>query len=66
LPGLRAIRLSQALTQRELSKLSGLSRETIYRLEGDWRTAHPRTVRRLAAALGVPLGDLMYEHPRDK
>jgi transcriptional regulator with XRE-family HTH domain len=66
LPGLRATRLSKALTQRELGDLSGVSRETIYRLEGNRRTAHPRTVRRLAATLSVPLGGLTRAHPLDK
>jgi transcriptional regulator with XRE-family HTH domain len=64
--GLRAIRLSAALSQSELGTLSGVSRETIYRLEGGRRTAHPRTIRRLAETLGVPPGDLMHEHLLDK
>jgi transcriptional regulator with XRE-family HTH domain len=61
LPGLKAIRMREALSQRDLSKLSGISRETIYRIEGARRTAYPRTTRRLAAALGVLPEDLMRE-----
>jgi transcriptional regulator with XRE-family HTH domain len=53
LPGLEVIRMREALSQRDLSKLSGISRETIYRLEGGRRTAHSSTVRKLAAALEV-------------
>jgi transcriptional regulator with XRE-family HTH domain len=53
LPGLRACRQSQGLTQRELGKLAGVSTGTVYRLENARRGAYPMTVRKLAEALGV-------------
>ena len=49
--GLKALRRSKGLSQRDLSEISGVARETIYRLEGARRGAYPRTVRRLAYAL---------------
>jgi transcriptional regulator with XRE-family HTH domain len=54
LPHLKALRKSKALSQKDVSELSGVSRETIYRLEGSQRAAYPSTVRKLAFALGVP------------
>ena len=53
LPGLRACRQSQGLTQRELGGLAGVSPGTVYRLENARRGAYSVTIRRLAAALGV-------------
>jgi transcriptional regulator with XRE-family HTH domain len=63
LPHLRAIRRSRYLTQERLSALSGVSRESIYRLEGGRRGAMPDTMRKLARALWVSPEDLIYGHP---
>jgi transcriptional regulator with XRE-family HTH domain len=60
LPHLGAIRRRRHLTQERLSALSGVSRETIYRLEGGERAAHPRTVWKLALALGVSPEELVH------
>jgi len=60
LPHLRAIRKSRMLTQERLSALSGVSRESIYRLEGGRRGAMPDTVWKLALALYVSPEDLIY------
>jgi transcriptional regulator with XRE-family HTH domain len=59
-PSLYAYRLDQALTQRELAERSGVSLNTINRLERGF-TARPPTIRKLAAALGVEPRDLMAE-----
>ena len=63
LPHLRAIRRSRMLTQERLSVLSGVGRETIYRLEGGRRGAMPDTLWKLALALRVSPEDLIYGHP---
>jgi transcriptional regulator with XRE-family HTH domain len=60
LPHLGAIRRRRHLTQERLSALSGVSRETIYRLEGGERAAHSRTAWKLALALGVSPEELVH------
>jgi transcriptional regulator with XRE-family HTH domain len=50
---LRELREARALSMRELAERSGVTHQTIYRLEHGQRNAHPRTVRHLAEALGV-------------
>jgi transcriptional regulator with XRE-family HTH domain len=60
LPHLRAIRKSRMLSQERLSALSGVSRESIYRLEGGKRGAMPDTLCKLALALGVDPEELVY------
>jgi transcriptional regulator with XRE-family HTH domain len=55
--------MSRHLTQELLSALSGVSRESIYRLEAGRRGAMPETIRRLALALGTPPEDLIYGRP---
>ena len=49
------------LTIRELSEKSGVSHDTITKVENGHREAQPRTVRKLAAALGVEPRELMKE-----
>jgi transcriptional regulator with XRE-family HTH domain len=62
IPRLREWRERATLSQEELKDRSGVSRATIADLEAGNRGAQPRTVRRLAAALGVEPPDL-YEEP---
>ncbi|PLS87238.1 MAG: hypothetical protein CYG60_02995 [Actinobacteria bacterium] len=50
---LRALRERQALSLRELSDVSGVNYNAIWRIEVGRTGAQPRTVRRLAEALGV-------------
>jgi transcriptional regulator with XRE-family HTH domain len=50
-----------ALSQEELRDLSGVSRATIADLEAGNRGAQPRTIRKLAEALGVEPDDLYGE-----
>jgi transcriptional regulator with XRE-family HTH domain len=59
LPGLAAHRRSHGLTQRQLSELAGVTHTTVQRLESLSRGAYPRTVRKLAVALGVEPVDLV-------
>jgi DNA-binding XRE family transcriptional regulator len=54
LPGLRAAREAKLLTQQELADTSGVDRSTISQLESGTRSAHLRTIRRLAEVLNVP------------
>jgi transcriptional regulator with XRE-family HTH domain len=53
LPGLRAAREAKLLTQQELADTSGVNRSTISQLEAGVRSAHLRTIRRLAEVLDV-------------
>ncbi len=50
---LRALRERQALSLRDLSDVSGVNYNAIWRIEVGRTGAQPRTVRRLAKALGV-------------
>ena len=59
---LREWRRRRALSQAELAALAGVTKATIVALEQDGRrTPHPRTVRKLAAALGIEPTEL-YAH----
>jgi transcriptional regulator with XRE-family HTH domain len=56
---LRQLRLEQALTQIDLSRMTGLSVDAISRLENELRFAQVSTVRRLAEALRVEPRELL-------
>jgi transcriptional regulator with XRE-family HTH domain len=56
---LRELRERQALSLRELSALSGVNFNSIWRIEAGRTGAKPRTVRRLAAALEVEPHELL-------
>jgi transcriptional regulator with XRE-family HTH domain len=56
---LRRLRRERALSQRELSRMTGIAFDTISRLETGKQQAQPRTIRRLAEALGVEPKELM-------
>ena len=58
---LRRIRRVRALSQRELSRMTGMAFDTISRLETGKQRAQPRTIRKLADALGVEPRELMKE-----
>jgi transcriptional regulator with XRE-family HTH domain len=64
LPGLAAHRRQRGLTQRELGELAGVAHTTVQQLESLGRGAYPRTVRKLATALGVEPADLVGGGPR--
>jgi transcriptional regulator with XRE-family HTH domain len=56
---LREARLDRGYSQEDLHQLTGVSRDTISRLEtGDRPNPHPRTLRTLASALGVSVADI--------
>jgi transcriptional regulator with XRE-family HTH domain len=56
---LREVRLDQGLSQEELHEMTGVSRDTISRMEtGDRPNPHPKTLRKLAEALGVSVADI--------
>jgi transcriptional regulator with XRE-family HTH domain len=59
LPNLKRVRGEYPLTIRELAEKSGVSHDTITKVENGHRAAQPRTVRKLAAALGVAPKELM-------
>ncbi len=56
---LRQLRKSNVLSMRELEERSGVSYNTIWRLENGLTGAHPKTLRKLAAALGVEAAELL-------
>jgi transcriptional regulator with XRE-family HTH domain len=56
---LRRLRRERALSQRDLSRMTGIAFDTISRLETGKQRAQPRTIRKLADALGVEPKDLM-------
>ena len=57
---LKALRTERNLTQDELSKASGVGRITIARIENGSNTSL-KILRRLAAALGCTVEDLITE-----
>jgi transcriptional regulator with XRE-family HTH domain len=59
LPGLRATRQRQGLTQRQLASRAGTGQHTIPKLERLERVAYPKSLQKLAAALGVSPEDLV-------
>jgi transcriptional regulator with XRE-family HTH domain len=58
---LRELRKHQVLSMRELEERSGVSYNTIWRLEAGRQGAQPRTIRKLAEALGVEPHELIEE-----
>jgi transcriptional regulator with XRE-family HTH domain len=56
---LRRLRAERALTLRDLAQISGVSYDTINKLELGRRPAHASTIRKLANALGVEPRELM-------
>ncbi len=56
---LRQLRQELALSLRDLGERSGVAFDTINKLENERREAQPRTIRRLAEALGVEPKELM-------
>ena len=58
---LKELRREQVLSLRELEERSGVSYNTIWRIEDGRQGAHPKTVRRLAEALGVQPSELIKE-----
>jgi transcriptional regulator with XRE-family HTH domain len=60
----RRLRELRALSQRELAARAGLSVTTVNRIEIGQRKPIPRTVRKLAGALGVSPEELLAQQSR--
>jgi transcriptional regulator with XRE-family HTH domain len=58
---LRELRRRKMLSLRELEQRSGVAFDNINKLENEKRRAQPRTLRKLADALGVEPRELMKE-----
>ena len=56
---LRKLRREAALSQQDLERMTGVAQSTLSALEAGKRDAQPRTVRRLAEALGLEPRELM-------
>jgi transcriptional regulator with XRE-family HTH domain len=56
---LRELRRERALALRELEEISGVSLNTIWRIEAGRQGAHPSTIRKLATALRVDPAELV-------
>jgi len=50
---LKELREDQAYSARELAEMAGVNYRTVLRIEHGQTNVQPRTLRRLAAALGV-------------
>ena len=61
---LKELRRERVLSLRELEERSGVSYNTIWRIEDGRQGAHPRTIRKLAEALGVEPSVLVKEGGR--
>lgn len=56
----RNLRHARSYSLRELAELSGLRENTIWRIEaGQRKRSHPKTIRKLAQALGVEPSELV-------
>jgi transcriptional regulator with XRE-family HTH domain len=56
---LKELRRRRVLTMHELGKRSGVAYNTVWRLENGKTGAQPRTIRKLAKALGVEPEELV-------
>jgi transcriptional regulator with XRE-family HTH domain len=63
---LRELRRRRVLTLEELAQKAGVGRNTIWRLEHEVMGAQPRTIRKLAKALGVEPEDLVKTDGSDE
>lgn len=62
---LKELRQRRVLTLRELEEKSGVSYNTIWRLENGHTDARPSTIRKLASALGVEPEELIVVETSD-
>jgi transcriptional regulator with XRE-family HTH domain len=60
LPGLAAHRRRRGLTQRQLGELADVAHTTVQRLESLKRGAYPKTMHKLATALGIAPEELLH------
>ncbi len=62
---LKKLREEQALSLRELAVLSDVPHNVIWRIEAGRQGAQPRTIRKLAGALGVEPRELVKRSGND-
>jgi transcriptional regulator with XRE-family HTH domain len=62
---LRELRQRRVLTLKELEERSGVAYNTIWRLENGKSGAQPRTIRKLATALGADPEELVKVEAAD-
>jgi transcriptional regulator with XRE-family HTH domain len=60
LPALAMHRRRRGLTQRQLGELAGVTHTTIQQVESLKRGAYPKTMQKLATALGVAPEELLH------
>ncbi len=58
---LRELRRQHVLSMRELEEMSGVSYNTVWRLENGITGAQPRTIRKIATAFGIDPSELVKE-----
>jgi transcriptional regulator with XRE-family HTH domain len=58
---LKRLREDWVLSQRKLARTAGLTHMTVWRLENGFEQAHPRTIRKIAGALGVEPRELVKQ-----
>jgi len=63
---IRKLRQQQALSLSDLAELTKLSRVTINRIENGKQNPMPRTIRKLAKALGVSVEELTSEEAKSR
>jgi transcriptional regulator with XRE-family HTH domain len=61
---LKRLRQQRALSLSDLASMTKLSRVTINRIENGKQRPRPRTIRRLAEVLGVPVEELTSAQAR--
>lgn len=57
---IRALRVERALSQETLADMAGIDRSYMSSIERGLRNISVLNMARIAGALGVPLGDLVY------
>ena len=62
---LREMRERRALSLSDLGALCGVDRMTIYRVEQGRSTPYPQTRRKIAEALKVDVGEILWEEQTD-
>jgi transcriptional regulator with XRE-family HTH domain len=62
MPPLRRLRLLKGWSRRDLAREADVSVDTVLDLENRARAPRPATMRKIAAALGVPLAEVDEFH----
>ena len=63
---MREIREAKNLTQQEVAEIAGVHNSLISRLENGETAGSVKTLRKIAAALGVTVGELLEDGPDNK